>query len=122
MKKIVFGVIALAIWIISWCSLRKRNAEWAMALAQCLTEKWAIFYGTERCSHCQDQKAMFGAAMSGVTFVDCDKNGEQCNQAGIDGYPTRVFADGSRGEGTQTFEELAAKAGCEYTAQAVTGS
>lgn len=65
---------------------------------------------------------MFGAAMSGITFVDCDKNVEQCTQAGIDGYPTRVFADGSRGEGTQTFEELAAKAGCEYTAQAVTGS
>ena len=65
---------------------------------------------------------MFGTAMSGVTFVDCDKNVEQCNQAGIDGYPTRIFADGSRGEGTQTFEELAQKAGCEYTPAVATGS
>ena len=34
-----------------------------VSLAQCLTEKEVIMYGTEWCSHCKNQKAMFGESV-----------------------------------------------------------
>ena len=82
-------------------------------LAECLTSKWATMYGTNRCSHCQNQKDLFGyEAFAKINFVDCDKEKNTCALAGVQWYPTWGFADGSKLEGTQTFEALAAKAGC----------
>jgi len=82
-------------------------------LAECLTSKWATMYGTNRCSHCQNQKELFGyEAFAKINFVDCDKEKNTCALAGVQGYPTWAFADGSKLEGTQTFESLASQAGC----------
>jgi uncharacterized protein YceK len=86
----------------------------AVALWKCLTEKWAVFYGTERCSHCKNQKSLFGAAMPVVPFVDCDKEKLKCTTAWIQWYPTWVFADGSKAEWTQQLAVLAQKANCAY--------
>jgi hypothetical protein len=47
-----------------------------------------------------------------INFVDCDKEKNTCTLAGVQWYPTWGFADGSKLEGTQTFEALASKAGC----------
>ncbi len=82
-------------------------------LAECLTSKWATMYGTNRCSHCQKQKELFGyEAFAKINFVDCDKEKNTCALAGVQWYPTWAFADGSKLEGTQTFESLASQAGC----------
>lgn len=82
-------------------------------LAECLTSKWVTMYGTTRCSHCQAQKELFGyEAFTKINFVDCDKEKNTCALAGVQGYPTWAFSDGSKLEGTQTFDALAAKAGC----------
>lgn len=88
------------------------NTDKILALAQCLTKKGAVFYGTQRCSHCQNQKKMFGDAMSAVTFVDCDAQADKCSQ--VQWYPTWIFADGSKAVGTQSLEALAQKASCEF--------
>lgn len=85
-----------------------------MALAKCMTQKGAVFYGTERCPHCQAQKALFGPALNEIDYVDCDREADKCKLANIQGYPTWVFSDGSRGEGTQPLADLAAKTGCPY--------
>ena len=70
-------------------------------------------YGTNRCSHCQNQKELFGyEAFSKINFVDCDKQKNVCALEGVQGYPTWKFANGSRLEGEQTFEALAQAAGC----------
>ena len=87
------------------------------ALASCLTEKGTKFYGAFWCSHCQRQKALFGSAVSRLPYVECslpDGSGvtEVCRAAGVEGYPTWVFADGSRIAGEATLETLAARAGC----------
>ncbi len=82
-------------------------------LAECLTSKWVTMYGTTRCSHCQKQKELFGyEAFAKINFVDCDKEKNTCTLAGVQWYPTWGFADGSKLEGTQTFEALASQAGC----------
>lgn len=82
------------------------------ALAQCLTEKEVKMYGTEWCSHCQNQKAAFGDSFEYVDYVDCDRSKLDCSVAGIRSYPTWVV-DGKQYSGEQSFEKLASLAECE---------
>lgn len=115
MKRIAILTVIFASSIIAvWCTTTN-NTEQKVALAQCLTEKWATMYGTTRCSHCNAQKELFGyEAFAKVNFVDCDKNKNTCGLAGVEWYPTRVFADKSKLVGEQKLEALAQAAGCEY--------
>ena len=39
--------------------------------ASCLFEEQVTMYGTEWCSHCQNQKKTFGKSFKYVDFVDC---------------------------------------------------
>lgn len=82
------------------------------AFAQCLTERGAAMYGAEWCSHCQNQKRMFGESFRFVNYVECTEEIRTCTEKGIQGFPTWVFADNSRLEGEQSFAALAAKSGC----------
>ena len=69
-------------------------------------------YGTDRCPHCQTQKAMFGDAFDAVNYVDCDEEKRACGLAGVRGYPTWTNEAGDPFPGTQTFENLAEISGC----------
>ena len=85
--------------------------------SECLTEKGAAMYGAYWCPHCINQKEEFGGSWKFVTYVECSlpqNAGQtpQCREAGITGYPTWVFDDGSRVEGEASFETLASKTGC----------
>lgn len=124
MKKLTL-LSVLGLLLLAGCSSTTSSTTWsgadlagadpkAVALWKCLTEKWAVFYWTERCSHCKNQKSLFGSAMPVVPFVDCDKEKEKCTAAWIQWYPTWVFADGSKAEWTQQLAVLAQKANCTY--------
>lgn len=85
--------------------------------AQCVTDAGAKMYGAFWCSHCQNQKKSFGASWEHINYVECSTaDGKSqlpvCTAAGIQGYPTWVFADGSRIEGEASFAQLAGKTGC----------
>jgi hypothetical protein len=85
-----------------------------VSLAKCLTEKGAIMYGASWCSHCANQKAMFGDAFQYITYNECDTTGkEACDAAGIQGYPTWTIG-GQNYEGEITLENLAKTSGCAY--------
>ena len=58
------------------------------AFAQCLADKSVTMYGTEWCSHCKNQKKLFGSSFQYINYVDCDKNQQECSSAGVQGYPT----------------------------------
>lgn len=88
------------------------DTENAIGLAQCLNDSGAVFYGTEWCSHCADQKALFGNAFEYVVYVDCGENEDLCQAEGIVGYPTWKFADGSLLVGTQSLYSLAEQSNC----------
>ena len=60
------------------------------SFAQCLTDHGVVMYGTQWCSHCNNQKAAFGDAFRYVTFVDCDQDRSACDAAGVEGYPTWI--------------------------------
>jgi hypothetical protein len=115
---IVFVVIAFAADKIS---SKKEGPDQREALAQCLTDKGARFYGAYWCPHCARQKKLFGRAISKVTYVECAIPGntqaqtQQCKDANITGYPTWIFADGSRMSGEVALEDLAEKADCPWT-------
>jgi hypothetical protein len=81
-------------------------------LAQCLTAQGVAMYGTDWCSHCQDQKRLFGRSFKHVTYVNCDLDTTACNLAGIEGFPTWVFPDGTKKPGVQSLESLAARFDC----------
>jgi hypothetical protein len=82
-------------------------------LAKCLTEKGAIFYGTEWCPHCKAQKEMFGSSMQYIVFVDCDQQKTRCTQTGITGYPTWKIPGQKDLMGSQQLNTLASATGCQ---------
>lgn len=87
------------------------------SFAQCLTEKGVKMYGAWWCPHCQSQKKLFGKSFKYINSIECSPNGTktmslQCRNEGIEGYPTWVFADGSRASGQQSFEDLSLKTNC----------
>lgn len=81
-------------------------------LAQCLTEKGAVMYGTEWCPHCKEQKGKFGSSFQYIHYVDCDKQRAACVAAGVDGYPTWVV-NGENHPGVQPLYRLASLAECQ---------
>lgn len=111
-KTIAFSFVILLASILTGCAENPRLSTAYDDFASCLTENGAKMYGTEWCSHCQDQKAMFGASFSKVNYIDCDLKRLECKIADISGYPTWVFADGSKISGAQRLETLADKTGC----------
>lgn len=83
-----------------------------LALARHLREVKAKEYGAYWCSHCYQQKQLFGAeAFAMIDYVECDSKGKNarpqlCQQAGITGYPTWEI-NGQLYPGTASLEKLA---------------
>jgi len=87
--------------------------------AKCLTDKGVIMYGAYWCSHCQNQKKMFGNSWQYINYVECDPQGnnakpELCYQNNIQGYPTWAI-NGKLYTGERTIEELSSLSGCELS-------
>ena len=85
--------------------------------AKCLTSKGFVEYGAYWCSHCAEQKRLFGGSYKYVNYVECDKGGknanpEECNAKGINGYPTWITPDGEKLEGLQSLAVLSRVSGC----------
>lgn len=84
--------------------------------ASCLTTSGVTMYGAWWCPHCESQKDLFGSAFDNVNYVECSTAArtmnQTCQDAGIQGYPTWEFSDGSRASGEQSLETLAQESGC----------
>lgn len=85
--------------------------------ASCIAESKAKFFGAFWCPHCQSQKALFGKSAKKLPYVECstpDGRGQtkECADAGIKGYPTWRFADGSEKGGEVSLVDLASSTKC----------
>ncbi|QQR55147.1 hypothetical protein IPG41_01060 [Candidatus Peregrinibacteria bacterium] len=112
MKKI-FALLALMAVFLLGCARDTTND----AFATCIANSGATFYGAFWCPHCSDQKKEFGDAKDLLPYVECDPNGKNadagaCTAAGVEQYPTWIFADGTKVTGVQSFEELAEATSC----------
>lgn len=91
------------------------SSPFAIALARHLHSIGAKMYGAFWCSHCQEQKEMFGReAAKLLDYVECFPAGyrtgylidPECSVAGIEGFPTWVIKDEVY-SGEKKLEELA---------------
>ena len=85
--------------------------------AKCLTESGTKMYGAYWCPHCAAQKKLFGTSVKYMPYVECDPRGnnadkEACDAAGVKGFPTWVFPDGTKIEGETSLRELSVKTNC----------
>lgn len=82
------------------------------SLAVHLEDSGALFFGAYWCPACQDQKALFGASVERLPYVECTPEGRngplniQCLDNEIKDYPTWII-DGGRHTGVVSAKELA---------------
>lgn len=87
------------------------------AFATCIKDSGATFYGAFWCSHCQNQKALFGSSAKLLPYVECstpDGKGQLpvCSDAGVTGYPTWKFPDGTVEGGELSLARLSELTSC----------
>ena len=109
MKKIIIILVAITIFSLFAFNNQGNYDEFA----KCLTEKGISMGGTEGCSHCKNQKEMFGSSFQFIDYHDCDSDQAWCIEKGIEGYPTWILSDGSKHPGEQQLSTLAELSGCE---------
>ncbi|KAG2543724.1 thiol-disulfide oxidoreductase LTO1-like [Panicum virgatum] len=95
------------------------SSPFAIALARHLHSIGAKMYGAFWCSHCNEQKQMFGREATKILdYVECFPNGagkgkkmtSECQAAGLEGFPT-WFINGKVLSGDQELEVLAEASG-----------
>lgn len=118
-KKYKTALLVVAGLIIIWLIVRASGKSDQAAsdgspesLARCLRASGAKFYGSQSCGYCTKQKAMFGSAARDLPYIECSGNSKACQDAGITGYPTWVFKDGTKKTGALSLESLKQFAGC----------
>ncbi len=119
MKKILYWIIGFGVvggLVFLLVQEAKKPGKYD-TFAQCLSNSGAKFYGAFWCPHCQATKALFGKSAKLLPYVECSKPDGKgqlpvCTDAKIDGYPTWVFADGSRLTGERSMKELSEKTNC----------
>jgi hypothetical protein len=130
-------VLAVIIWIIlSWgfiypsaagaapqnpsaamgTSITTSSGQSELALARHLTKVGAKMYGAYWCSHCSDQKQLFGKeAWPTINYIECAADGlkanpQACEQAKIEGFPTWLI-QGRKYPGTMSMLQLSQLSG-----------
>jgi len=81
-------------------------------LAQCLTDRGWVMYGTAWCSNCKKQREEFGSTFSYINEIDCDEQTSICRNKNIKGYPVWEGPDGQQYPGGKYLEELENMSGC----------
>jgi thiol-disulfide isomerase/thioredoxin len=120
--KTFLGIMVLVVAVIAvLIIINKKTPGKYDDLAMCITDSGAKFYGAYWCPHCAATKQMFGKSAKKLPYVECAASQTEQTQICIDnkieGYPTWIFADGSRLSGELTFAQLAEKTGCTAPAK-----
>lgn len=116
---IVLVVSVLSIFFIGiWFYWQDQQPGKYDNFARCLKDKKVIFYGAFWCSHCQNQKRLFGKSEKYLPYIECstiDGQGQLkiCQDKKIQSYPTWEFADGDRLVGVVSLSVLSKKTNCQ---------
>ena len=94
------------------------SPEQLEALARCLSEKGAKFYGAYWCGWCNREKELFGQAAQYLPYIECSEEETQqmtpqCQEAGITSFPTWEFG-GEKNPGFKDLDKLAELSGCPF--------
>jgi hypothetical protein len=108
---LIAGVGGLGIYL--WKRPRVSRLD---GFAKCLAARQVKMYGLYWCTHCEEQKEMFGSSFQYVPYIECGTKGARaeqpnCVQAGVKNFPTWQFVT-DRHEGVLRLETLSEKTGC----------
>lgn len=118
MKKIIWILVVLAaVGGFVWLVKTPGKAGKLDTFATCIKDSGAKFYGAFWCPHCQNQKAEFGSSAKYLPYVECSTpDGSSqltiCNEAGVQGYPTWKFPDGTVETGEVSLNRLSELTNC----------
>ena len=112
---VIATVIAVVVLYYVFSSMPQPPSQYD-DFAKCLTEKGAKMFGAYWCSHCKNQKEMFGSSKKYLNYVECDPNGDNanpdlCKSNSVTGYPTGII-NGTHYEGEQSLDKLSSLTGC----------
>lgn len=113
-----FMALLIACMMVGFCTtVGSAESSDLDVFAKCVAEKKATMYGSFLCSHCDDQKKLFGPSFRYIPYVECSVRGSRqmsfpCIAAQIRYTPTWIFADDERRTGVQSLKELSTKMGC----------
>jgi hypothetical protein len=117
-RKLIIGVLVMAAFGAAYyLGLRKRTNR-LDAFAQCIGRSGTRMYGLYWCTHCAEQKELFGSSFQYVPYVECGIKGQahgetaECTAAGVKQFPTWEFPNKERHEGLEPLDILAEKTGC----------
>lgn len=116
-KIVIFAIIIVAViaLIFGYSRLTSSSPGKYDNFTKCLTEKNVTMYGSLECSHCQNQKKMFGSSIKYVNYVECGPLSgpinNECINAGVRAFPTWSI-DGKLYEGEKSIQELGSLTGC----------
>ena len=79
--------------------------------AECLTQKDVSVYVMEGCTHCREQKQLFGSSFNYLSSTDCAFDLKKCTDLGIRNVPAWIIG-GEKYEGVQSLEKLSEMTGC----------
>lgn len=109
MKKILLSLLTVV--LLTSCTRESMPYD---QLAQCLTAKNVKMYGSDTCPHCKNQKEAFEGSFEFINYVECNRQPDECQKAGVRAYPTWEIG-GNKIEGEQSLSKLAELAGCSLT-------
>ena len=111
-------ILIVSTIILTGCETNRENKTSKYDnFAQCLTDNNVKMFGAYWCSHCANQKNLFGSSFKYVNYIECSLPGRAgqtqiCIRENIKSYPTWEFSNGIRKEGTQNLEQLSKLSGC----------
>ena len=109
---LIAGIIATILVMLKSKQTEKISPLILDDFAKCLAAKNIVMYGADWCSHCQDQKKIFGDSFKLIPYVECPKESKLCLEKGVEGYPAWIFPDGQKIKGVQDIKNLSLLSGC----------
>ncbi len=119
MKKYLWIIILIAFALgVVWLIKTPGKPGKLDTFATCIKDSGTLFYGAFWCPHCQAQKALFGPSAKLLPYIECstpDGNNQLpvCKDAGVTGYPTWKFPDGSVKTGEVSLAALSELTQCQ---------
>ena len=120
-RYLIFGLLVVSVFVLgaAGCATTPATFDTAqkISLAKHLTDSGVKLYGAFWCSHCDDQKQLFGeVAFEYIDYNECSTpdglaQTEVCIVEEIKAYPTWEFADKERVSKVFSLKELAEKTG-----------
>lgn len=109
---VVLVLILVATGVMVVVKNKNVDSSYLDSFAKCLTEKQVTMYGASWCSHCQNQKKLFGSAFQFATYVECTENEKLCLDRGVEAFPTWINGAGLKKTGELSLAQLAEFSGC----------